>query len=158
MAAGSLIPLKQYDVLVEIVSELRKQYPAVKALLAGGGPLQSSLQQRIDAAGLQSTLTLTGKLPYPEVIKKMQRAKLFLHPSLYEGFSGVCLEALAAGASVISFTKPMKNLPDNWHVVNTKEEMITLALKLLNDHTHISPLRDYSIEETALQVGQLYKL
>lgn len=158
MAAGSLIPLKRYDMLIEILAEIKKQRPVLKALLAGDGPQLSSLQQQINTAGLQQTLELTGKLSYPEVVKKMHQAKVFLHTSSYEGFGCVCLEALAAGASVISFTQPMKQLPVNWHVVKTKEEMIGLALQILNNIPSATTLEGYAIEGTVLQIGHLYNL
>lgn len=158
MAAGSLIPLKQYDLLIEVVAEIKNQRPTLTALLAGDGPQRSSLQQQVDNAGLQQALELTGKLSYPEVLKKIQQAKIFLHTSSYEGFGCVCLEALAAGASVISFTQPMKELPVDWHVVKTKEEMISLALQLLNNTPVATTLEGYMIEETVLQIGSLYNL
>jgi hypothetical protein len=63
----------------------------------------------------------------------MERTKLFLHPSSYEAFGVVCLEALAGAAHVISFCKPMRNEIPQWYTVGTKDEMIEKALLLLND-------------------------
>ena len=54
----------------------------------------------------------------------MQRTKIFLHTSSYEGFSGACLEALYAGAHVISFCEPMKQKIDHWHIVKDEKEML----------------------------------
>jgi hypothetical protein len=61
----------------------------------------------------------------------MQRTKVFLHPSSYEGFSGVCLEALSAGAHVISFCKAMKQEIEHWHITGSKEEMKQKTLDIL---------------------------
>jgi len=44
-------------------------------------------------------------LAHPELLEWMQRGKVFLHPSSYEGFGIVCIEALCSGAEVISFVK-----------------------------------------------------
>ncbi|HKP32925.1 MAG TPA: glycosyltransferase, partial [Chitinophagaceae bacterium] len=60
-------------------------------------------------------------------------SKIFLHPSNYEGFSSVCLEALAAGAHVVSFCQPMKEQIDHWHVVKDEEEMRGKVQMLLQD-------------------------
>ena len=79
----------------------------VKAVLIGEGPERMKLQSLITALGLQSNISLTGELSHPEVLQWMQRTKIFLHPSSYEGFGVVCIEALHAGAHVISFVKPM---------------------------------------------------
>jgi glycosyltransferase involved in cell wall biosynthesis len=132
LGAGSLIPLKQYDLLVEIVAELKKQIPGINAMLIGKGKEMERLQLLIGKAGLKSSIKLTGEIPYGEVLEKMQRAKLFLHPSSAEGFSGVCLEALYAGAHVISFCKAMNREIRHWHIVNSKEEMIRVAMSLLS--------------------------
>lgn len=133
LAAGSLIPLKQYDIFLEIVAEIKKQIPVVKAILVGDGSEKGRLQSLITKLRLQSTVTLTGELSHPEVLNLMQKTKVFLHSSSYEGFSGVCLEALSAGAHVISFCKAMNGEIDQWYIVYTKEEMKQKTLDLLQD-------------------------
>ena len=55
-------------------------------MLIGNGPEKNKLKNLITQLGLQSNLILTGELPYHEVIERLQRAKVFLHPSSYEGF------------------------------------------------------------------------
>ena len=87
----------------------------------------------------------------------MQKTKVFLHPSSYEGFSLVCLEALYAGCQVISFRKPMNSDFENWHIVNTKEEMIKKSLEILNDpQTEYNSVMPYSINETAKAIIELF--
>jgi glycosyltransferase involved in cell wall biosynthesis len=87
----------------------------------------------------------------------MQQSKIFLHPSSYEGFSMVCLEALYAGCHVISFCKPINVDFDHWHIVKTKEEMVEKALEILTlcDLTHESVM-PYSINNSAKSVVQLF--
>ena len=87
----------------------------------------------------------------------MQRTKIFLHTSNYEGFSTVCLEALYAGCHVISFVQPMKHDIDHWHIVQTKEEMISKVLHLLNDaSTQYESVLAYSMDESAKSVMNLF--
>ncbi len=87
----------------------------------------------------------------------MQRCKIFLHPSAYEGFSTVCLEALYAGAHVISFRRPGHQLLEHWHVVCTPQEMLEKALELLEDPlTDYHPVFPYSMEDNAAAVMQLF--
>src|SRR5947207_2176535 len=74
LAAGSLIPLKQYDIFVEVVAEIKKQLPEIKVMLIGDGPEKEKLQGLISSSGLQSAITLTGELPHNEVLQWMQRA------------------------------------------------------------------------------------
>lgn len=133
LGVGSLIPLKQYEILIAVVAEIKKQQPAIKVVLAGTGPEKEKLNGLILKNGLAQNITLAGELPHIGVLELMQRTKVFLHPSSYEGFSGVCQEALAAGANVISFCKAMKQEIEQWHIVKSKEEMIQKTAALLQD-------------------------
>ncbi len=133
LGVGSLIPLKQYDLFIEIVTDIKKQLPAIKVVIAGNGPEIGKLKHFIKKSGLEKTITITGELPYTEVLQWMQRSKLLLHPSAYEGFSGVCLEALYAGAHVISFCKAMNCEIEQWHIVSSKEEMAQTTLNILEN-------------------------
>jgi hypothetical protein len=76
-------------------------------------------------------ISLTGEMDHSTVLALMQRSKLMLHTSSYEGFSGACLEALYAGAHVISFFSPQDAWIRHWHIAVNKEEMIELALEIL---------------------------
>lgn len=135
LGAGSLIPLKQYPVFIEMIAEIKKDLPHIKAMLIGDGPEKEKLQTLILRLGLHDNIQLTGELTHPEVLQLMQRARLFLHTSSYEGFGVVCIEALHAGAKVISFVKPMYSDIQNWHIAVNKKDMIQKALLILKDST-----------------------
>ncbi|MFL5742726.1 MAG: glycosyltransferase [Flavisolibacter sp.] len=131
LAVGSLIPLKRYEIFLRVADELRKKIPNLNAVLAGEGPEKEKLLEMIHELGLQQHVRLRGELPHPEILQLMRSSKLFLHPSSYEGFSGVCLEALGAGTPVISFCRPMqKNIP-RWVIVNNEHEMKEKAWEIL---------------------------
>lgn len=158
LGAGSLIPLKQYDIFLQAVAEIKKQMPGIKAMLIGKGPEKGKLESLITQLGLQSNVTLTGELPYQEVLERMQRTKIFLHPSSYEGFSGVCLEALYAAAHVISFCQAINRKIEQWHIVKTKEELYHRTLTLLQDKQLKSERVLFkSINDTAKDIMTLIK-
>jgi glycosyltransferase involved in cell wall biosynthesis len=159
LAAGSLISLKQYDVFVEIVSAIQKTLPGVKAVLIGDGPERTRLEGMVKELGLKGNLVMTGELPHKQVLDHMQRAKVFLHPSSYEGFGVVCLESLYAGAQVISFCKPMKNEIHRWHTVKRKEEMIEKAVTILRDDKFNGErILPYSIDDQAKGILKIFGL
>jgi len=158
LAAGSLIPLKQYDIFIEIIAEIKKDLPTIKAVLIGAGPEKEKLEKLIKKTGLQSSVTLTGELPHTEVLQHMQRAKIFLHPSSYEGFGMVCLEALAAGTKVISFVKPMNREISNWHIVQSKEEMKEKVLQILqHPDTNQSPSMPFLMNNSVKTIAALFE-
>jgi glycosyltransferase involved in cell wall biosynthesis len=157
LGAGSLIPLKQFDVFLDIVTGIKKEFADVNVIIAGDGPQKRKLLSLITALGLQKNVSLAGEFPYHEVLALMQRTKILLHPSSYEGFSGVCLEALYAGAHVISFCKPMNENTDHWHIVKDKEEMEEKALEILqNPGTAYTSKNPFPIDYTAKKIVKLF--
>lgn len=157
LGVGSLIPLKRYDLLLEIVKTIKEHIPGVRAQHAGDGPLKEELQMLAREYGLEDHFSFEGKKPNQDILRMMQRSKVFLHPSSYEGFVAVGLEALYAGAHVVSFCRPMQADLAHWHVVHTKEEMIAKTLELLQDpqldHTPVLP---YDINDMAKQIIGLF--
>jgi glycosyltransferase involved in cell wall biosynthesis len=85
LSVGSLIPLKQYSLFVEILSMVKQYKPDVHAVLCGKGPEESVLRELICQYDLQDNIVLTGELPHEEVLEFMTKSKIFLHTSSYEG-------------------------------------------------------------------------
>jgi len=157
LGAGSLIPLKQYDVFTETIASLQHTFQNIKAIHCGDGKEKENIELLISKYEIGNNFHLLGSKRHEELLHLMQRTKLFLHTSNYEGFSTVCLEALYAGCHVISFTKPMNHDIRNWHVVNSKDEMVMKALQLLSDNrlSHERVLV-YSLKDIAGQTMQLF--
>lgn len=157
LGVGSLIPLKQYDIFVGLVSRLREKFPNIKTVICGKGPEEEKLRSMIHHLGLEENITLTGELPHADILRLMQQSSILVHPSSYEGFSTVCLEALYAGAEVISFCKPMKADIRNWWTVATPEAMQeAIASILLESDVDDLPVMPYSIDATALAFLELF--
>jgi glycosyltransferase involved in cell wall biosynthesis len=133
LGAGSLIPLKQYHLFVECIASLKNLFPGIHAVVCGKGPELEKLQAMVASLNLENNISFIGELPHTEVLALMQRSKVFLHPSNYEGFSTVLAEALYAGAHVVSFCKPMAKDFRHHHVVKTTAEMNAEVLALLNN-------------------------
>ncbi|MBD1364882.1 glycosyltransferase family 4 protein [Mucilaginibacter sp. ZT4R22] len=157
LAAGSLIPLKRYHLFVELVNELKKEHPNIRAVLCGAGPEMERLRALAAEHELNDNLILKGELPHQQVLDLMQHAKVFVHPSEYEGFSTVCLEALDAGAGVVSFIKAMDADIPNWHIAKTSEEMHGIVRELLNNSAReYQSLLPYSVNNSAKAMMALF--
>ncbi|MDF2189542.1 glycosyltransferase [Paraflavitalea sp. CAU 1676] len=158
MAAGSFEPLKQYDLYAKVVGALQQSIPTLKAIHCGLGREKEKVEAVIGELQLQDHLSLLGGLPHAEVLQLMQRSKVFLHTSRYEGCSTVCLEALYAGAHVISFCYPFDHPVAHWHVVSNADEMEQKAVELLRDASlpHERILY-HSMHDSARTVMQLFK-
>jgi glycosyltransferase involved in cell wall biosynthesis len=184
LGAGSLIPLKQYDVFIDLIAQAKKKFPAIRSVIAGDGPERARLQAVIRRTGTSDEgrsmsesagswnrhepeqqhrrtppsddVELIGEKPHSEVLRLMQKSKIFLHTSSYEGFSTVCLEALYAGAHVISFCNPVYEKIPHWYVVRNKEEMLRKLIELLSADLNHEPVIPFSMSDTAKRVMQLF--
>lgn len=157
IGVGGLSILKRYDMLVEVVAILKNDFPNLKAMLCGDGEDAAHIKQMITDLSLQHTIEMTGEILYTTGLRNMQRSKILLHPSSFEGFSSVCLEALYAGAHVISFIKPMHYDIPNWHIVETKEEMTKKAAALLlNTQTSYESVLIKTFDDVSKEIMQLY--
>lgn len=159
LGAGSLIPLKRYDLFVRLIKEITKHLPGIKTAICGKGPEETSLQDLIKELNLENNVLLMGEMPHRQVLELMQRSKILLHTSSYEGFSTVCLEALYAGSHVVSFCSPHTEKINHWHLVESKEEMFNETFRLLlDDKTEFEPVMAFSMDDSARSMMQLFGL
>jgi glycosyltransferase involved in cell wall biosynthesis len=131
VGAGSLVPLKNYSVFIEVVHELKTRHPRIIAAIAGEGPERDRLQAQIESRGLSANVTLLGKLPHPETLRLMNQARVFLHPSQYEGNSTVLLEALCAGCQAVSFCRLADAAVENLWICKDQADMVATVASLL---------------------------
>jgi len=157
LGAGSLIPLKQYDVFIEAISSLKEVFPGIKAVICGNGPELEKLKAMAKSRDLEKHLLFAGELPHEKVLGLMQRSKIFLHTSNYEGFGAVLSEALYAGAHVVSFCKPMAKDFRHHHVVRTMDEMTIEISAILRNHTRgHDPVLMYPVQQVAKDMVSLF--
>jgi len=157
LGAGSLIQLKRYDLFIDVIFELRKMFPSIRVMICGKGPEKVKLEQQIMRSGLSDTIILADELPHESVLKLMQRSRIFLHTSTYEGYSTVCSEALFAAAKVISFCKPMHHSIENWDIVKDKSDMIERCKTIVeNDHLQFNSVITNPINDIARNMLQLF--
>lgn len=102
--AGVLKPRKNVMRIIEGFAAARKEHPDVFLLIAGktGGSYYQALVARITELGLQDVVRFLGFVPDEELSALYARATAFVFPSLVEGFGMPILEAMAAGAPVIT--------------------------------------------------------
>lgn len=116
IGVGNLIPLKNFEYLVELLGALKQKGVSFSAKIVGEGPEFSQLSQRIEILGLSEALELTGLLPHAETLQLIASAKVLVHPSHFEGYGLVIEEALESGTHVMA--QPVGAAYENEHVVH----------------------------------------
>ena len=157
IGVGSLIPLKQYDIFIRLIKDISITKPGIIAIIRGSGPEEKKLKALIKELQLENNISIVAELPYEEVLALMQRAKLMLHTANYEGFGTACLEALGAGAHVISFTRPMESPIPHWQHATNYDEMLIMANSLLADkNLEHDPVFPYTVDDISKEIIGLY--
>jgi mannosyltransferase len=104
---GRVRAQKGTDVFVDAMCKLLPRYPDFTAVIVGAiVPEQiafaNDLKKRIETAGLQSRIVMTGELPIEEVQRWYRRLTIYAFTSRNEGFGLTLIEAMSAGAALVA--------------------------------------------------------
>nr|WP_249815557.1 MULTISPECIES: glycosyltransferase family 4 protein [unclassified Bradyrhizobium] len=104
---GRVRAQKGTDVFVDAMCILLPRYPDFSAVIIGQVTAEQTsfandLKRRIEAAGLQSRIVITGELPIDEVQRWYQRLTIYAFTSRNEGFGLTLIEAMAAGSALVA--------------------------------------------------------
>ncbi len=107
LSVGRLEENKGFHVLVDALAALRSHAasPAAetwKWILVGEGPYRTTLERRIEQAGIRERVILAGRVDDETLHAWYEAATLFVHPTLYEGSSLVTLEVMAHRRAVVA--------------------------------------------------------
>jgi glycosyltransferase involved in cell wall biosynthesis len=105
LSVGTLWPHKGHGYFLEAMALLRKAGMDVRGAIVGGGPLLSALSKKRAELGLDGVVEITGPLKHAQVIPYYKKAHVFVLAAQAEshwGIPNVILEALAAGAAVVT--------------------------------------------------------
>jgi glycosyltransferase involved in cell wall biosynthesis len=103
VAAGRLVPQKNFTLLLNAFARLREQR-AVRLIILGEGPERPRLEVLAHTLGVSGDVALPGFVDNPYAA--FSRAALFVLSSDYEGLGNVLIEALACGCPVVSTDCP----------------------------------------------------
>lgn len=101
VAAGRLVPQKQFDHLIRAFSAVAPKHPDWNVAIVGEGPLLSELQLLAESLGLASQIKFIGRAG--NIGDWYSRADLFVLCSMFEGFPNTLAEAMAYGCAVVSY-------------------------------------------------------
>jgi len=93
---------KGTDVVIEALSKLSTEFPALKLDVAGDGDAIDHFKQLADEFDVSGRVSFHGKVNHDSVMKLLGQADLFCYPTGSEGFPKVVLEAMACGLPVIT--------------------------------------------------------
>jgi len=97
---ASLNENKGQHILLNACQQVYKKNPAIKLIIVGQGPSQSTLQEEAKQLGMESAVIFTGQRK--DVYGLLAMSDIFVLPSIHrEGLSIAVIEAMAMGLPVI---------------------------------------------------------
>lgn len=104
LCVGRLVEQKGFDQAIEVFARLAADFPLLRLIIAGEGPLRGELRQLAEAKGLGERVDFPGyRTDLPLLMR--DAACLWL-TSWYEGFPNVMVEALASGLPIVAYDCP----------------------------------------------------
>lgn len=95
-----LIEQKGHSTLLKAMSQVLPQFPNTKLVIIGDGILRQSLEDYSEKLGINSQVHFLGY--HQNAVEMMGGFDIFIHPSRWEGFGLVFLEAMAAKLPIIA--------------------------------------------------------
>jgi glycosyltransferase involved in cell wall biosynthesis len=171
LSVGTIEPRKNLLTLLGAFAEvLRATDQRPQLVLAGQqGWLMDDLRSAIERSGIGDRLCLTGYISDDDLRALYSSCRVFVYPSLYEGFGLPPLEAMACGAPVIASRIPsiMEAVgPDAAHLVHPTDAqaLARSILQVLTDENERRTLAEagraraaqFSWEKTARLTLEVY--
>ena len=101
VTAGSLIKRKGFDYLIKAMETVVKDFPNARLHIFGEGPRRDYLERLVTDMNLNNNVVFHGRMERDAFIKQIKNFRIFVHPSLSEGFSHARLEAMACGRPAV---------------------------------------------------------
>jgi glycogen(starch) synthase len=102
---GRIVSDKGIDVLIEALAQLRSKGIAASLTVAGAGPEEYIIRQKVYEFGLQDLVVFTGRVTDEELNALLNAHKIMVVPTREgEGFGVVALEGIACGCVVVGST------------------------------------------------------
>jgi glycosyltransferase involved in cell wall biosynthesis len=102
VAAGRLVPVKRFELLIQALIELKPSHPDLEAIIVGEGYRREQLETQVHEAGAERWIHLPGHLSDEGLVDLYRRAWLLASASAREGWGMTLTEAAACGTPAVA--------------------------------------------------------
>ncbi|MCI5123007.1 MAG: glycosyltransferase family 1 protein [Candidatus Electrothrix sp. AR5] len=98
---GRLVKRKNVDILIKAIKKLTESGEDISLSIIGTGPVENELKELRDSLSLQENVFFMGFVGESKKLECIAQHKIFVLPSMLEGFGIVVIEAMKIGLPVI---------------------------------------------------------
>jgi glycosyltransferase involved in cell wall biosynthesis len=102
ISAGRLVPWKGFDVLIDVVKELKETYPQITLIIVGDGNDKKKLEHKVAELKLSQHVWFTGSLTKDALGATIKAADVFVLNTAYEGLSHQLIEVMDLGTPIVT--------------------------------------------------------
>lgn len=114
MYIGRLVFYKNLEVVIKSLKILKKSYPEISLIIAGGGPQKKILEELTAKLDLRDNVQFKGYISEEEKQRLLCTSQALVFPSLIEGFGLVILEAFTCKKPVlVSNVRPLSDIVED---------------------------------------------
>ena len=151
--AGYLTPKKNLEVVADALSRISVSAQDVPLVIAGArGPGAEDFYERVRALGIEDSVRELGFVPNEDLGALYRQARVFVLPSVYEGFGLPTIESMACGTpplvSGVSSLAELVTRPELSCDPNDAEEWSTKLERIITDEDHYEELRTWSLDRS----------
>jgi len=170
LAVGNLQPRKNLLRLIRAFAFVHRHINDIQLIVVGKAHWQSSaVYSAVKNFGLENHVVFTGYVPNDDLIVLYSFAKVYVYPSLYEGFGLPILEAMACGVPVVSSnTSSMPEVAGDAALLvdpHQEDQIAKAILKILDNTDLATSLSDkglrrarfFSWRKTAQETVDIYR-
>ncbi|BAY33761.1 group 1 glycosyl transferase [Nostoc carneum NIES-2107] len=108
---GALEPRKNVPILIEAYAKIAADFIDIPLVIVGKKAwMYDEIFERVSSLGLQDRVHFLGHIPEPDLIGLYNGSRVFVYPSIYEGFGLPVLEAMQCGTPVV--TTNISSMPE----------------------------------------------
>lgn len=135
----------------QLLLELAKRLPEEKfvMIMPGNNEISASIEEQ---AKHIKNLEFIHYVPFEEIIKYFQRAKLFINTSTYEGFPNTFIQCGIASTPILSFCINPDHIIDRYHLGYVCNDSLERGIEFIKNldldsvKTYGNNVRNYTIE------------
>jgi glycosyltransferase involved in cell wall biosynthesis len=148
---GMLEEWKGFDIIIEAISEIKKEIPLVHLLIAGSGREEQNLKKLVTELNLEQNVRFLGFVSGREKYSFYKSSDIFILPSRHDSFPIVILEAMACGKPIVA-----SNVGAISEIVINGENGFLFEPENINDLTKktIMLLNDKNLREKMGRLGE----
>ena len=102
VAVGRLVPVKRFDLLVDMLADAKRFVPDLRAEIIGEGYERPVIEAKIKEHGAESWIELKGRVSDEELVDAYRRAWVVASASAREGWNLTLSEAAACGTPAVA--------------------------------------------------------